>query len=216
MYFCDDPSSSRKGAQRLTSDLAIELIRVPRYANLPVHILSTHISQPHPNPATCNLEAFTETIEAFEPDLLRKKRELYLLDSTNTTLIQQFRSEFDEKITNFSTNSKTDYSFVQRHLRSIAFTLRDTTVKAIRIAAISTDFIDHEPGKKARIVDMETVHMLNNAMEVNLEARLFVITDIDTTDTPLSELNATFLSSWTELKPILNNLFQKSNIYESI
>lgn len=209
IYATDDLSSTYNAAQKLEASLLVDLANGFLSATHPTTVLAAHVSQKQSNPVTLKLTPFTGSLDKMSLHYKEEANKKAEIDSLNTTAIQQFQQDFAEQISGFELIPKeTDYSFINVHLQSIAHFLEgDATT--LRIAVISTDFIDDEPKKKAVFADETVIQQLNRAL-ASKNAFLYVITSASTENTALAQLDANFISSWTEFKTIIETKFSNS------
>ncbi len=203
----DDFSSTRLGSQKLDVPFIGRIAEFLRTLNRDIIFMATHVSQPHPNPVSCSLTPFTESIDQFDLSYKRKLQQREANDSLNIQAIETFKERFEASFTRFNLTKETDFSYITRHLKSITHTLGNATATTHRIAVISTDFMNHEKGGTPSLPDAHTIQQLNYVLSTNEYAHFYVITDISVTGTVLEDLQAQFLGSWTEFESMLHNHF---------
>lgn len=209
-YLIDDPSTTRKGAQRLELDDVRASISTFQKAQIITDIQVCHVCQRHPDPVSHRTSIVPPEPEKRSTDYLEKVDQRETAIHIDDSLLTTFAELFTEKITEFQLTPQTDYSYIQRHLRSLSYFLGDTSSQSPRIGVISTDFINHEPGGVAALIDTTTVALLNTALTKNPHARLYVITDNPAVDK--LGLQAEFSSNWTQYFDALSNLFIQPKI----
>ena len=210
VYMLEDFSGTRSGVQPLEAEFAEEIIQSLIEVNRAGVVRFAHVSQPHSNPVSCEIEAFTGTLDEFDLDYRVNLGRRDSITRQNEEAIEKFKVDFTREFIGFRKNltSENDYSYCNNHLRTLAAFLADTTLNARKIVVVSTDFINHHPKGRPKPVDENIYSQLNNALAVNPNATLYVITDISREGTTLKKLDATYLGNWIEFKVILHNILK--------
>ncbi len=200
IHIIDDPSSTRKGAQRLDTLHINRILEsfTGTIAEYSLKIRVSHFAMPHPAPVVLEFSATTIEPDPFDPEFKSQQAKVQNENAKNKALIAKFLADCNDEICSFQVSGPSDdYTYIDRHIRSLAGSL-SAPVTGLKFAIIQSDFLNSEPGQKDAWIDPQVVKLLNAALS-DTTTFCIVISDVDFSTSPLTELsNTTFVASWED------------------
>lgn len=209
--FLADRSSSMDGRDTMTNAFMKEVLHWVEQTDMQSTIQFYNVAHTYPRPILCSYELQHNNDDKYSLEAKKRKSENATIRTTNQKATKQFLQGFHREYSNYNPKATKDgdYTYLDRHLSALSRNLMDTTFKH-RVLLIYSDMIDHERGKKPHLLSKTTIEQLNRAIQTG--AAIYVVTYVNTQHKDLRQLNATFLTHYSDFLRHLTTIQSSLNI----
>ena len=158
-----DDSGTRIGMDFMDTTFFRKAVSVAVESHAEVEFRVQNIANSYPKPCFCTIKAKMDNSDPYDQDYKKKEMMNAKVEMQNEQQVKNFFNCLEPMLSRSPRNVKDDFSYVNRHLRSVAFSLRESSAK--NIALFSTDFKDDHPKKGESDLDPKVIEALKAVVD---------------------------------------------------